>query len=53
MVSIAGGSEVSLVENHSADHMIDFAYPNGHAIALLSRFDGRSAIGRGVSSNDS
>jgi len=31
----------------------DFVYPNADAIALLSRFDSRNAIGRGVSSNHS
>jgi hypothetical protein len=28
----------------------DFVYPNSGAITLLSRFDSRNAIGRGVSS---
>jgi hypothetical protein len=31
----------------------DFVYPNADAIALISRFDSRSAIGRGVSSSHS
>ena len=31
----------------------DFVYPNANAIALLSRFEARSAIGPGVSSNHS